>query len=41
VARYASLQVIVSLMIVDNGVVKWTYALDFNYYDEAPMLIDY
>ena len=40
VARYASLQVIVSLMIVDNGVVKWTSALDFEY-SEAPMLIDY
>jgi hypothetical protein len=41
VARYTSLQVIVSLMNVSDSGVKWTYELDFNYYDDAPMLIDY
>jgi hypothetical protein len=34
------MQVIVSLMEVDDGEVEWTYELDFKY-DEAPMLIDY
>ena len=41
VARHTSLQVIVSLMKVSDGEVKWTYELDFNYNDDAPMLIDY
>ena len=41
VARRQSLQVIVSLMKVENGEVKWAYELDFNYNDDAPMLIDY
>jgi hypothetical protein len=40
VARERSSQVIVSLMKVDDGAVKWTYELDFKY-AEAPMLIDY
>ena len=40
VARDTSMQVIVSLMDVDDGDVEWTYKLDFKY-DKAPMLIDY
>ena len=39
-ATDTSQKVIVSLIKVDGGVVKWTYALDFKY-TEAPMLIDY
>ena len=39
VARNTNMQVIVSLMKVDGGGVKWTYSLDFKYV-EAPMLID-
>ena len=40
VARDASFKVIVSLMKVSSGEVKWTYALDFNYV-EAPILMEY
>ena len=34
------MQVIVSLMKVNGGEIKWTYGLDFKY-TEAPMIIDY
>lgn len=39
-ARDTSMQVIVSLMDVDDGNVEWTYELDFKY-SQAPMIIDY
>ena len=39
-ATNSTLQVIVSLIEVDDGDVEWTYALDFKY-SEAPMLIDF